>query len=248
MYFEKKFVGIQGFGDEDHDFFLINATMNDVENAYLNYDPTLDTVLDGPVSSITPTLDLDGPLTYRSDYPHPDAHHINITGTKTDALGTTSFPAGTESGYDISYQKVLHLLETDGYWTTSEGQHYMVIDVFVSDRLTGDVFVEKHPVYIADDVDLGNEFFAYRDAKDNGEQDIVEVDGVLYAGDIELGVSKPAVPWVHLNDQGDTPTSETTMSMTAGEDLMSALAIEPSEEDHQMHDDAMVEMDELVLL
>jgi len=175
-----------------------------------------------------------------------DARHVDITGTKTDSLGESEMPGGTDN-FDISYGSVLEKLNTDGYWTTSEGQDYFLTDVFFTDRLTGDVFVETHPVYVDENVPLGNEFFRYSDAKNNGIQDITQMpNGTLMAGDVMLETATLAVPFEHLQSGSGEPAQmhHGMMEQAAGMDMMAALTSDMpvlSEEDQaeeamdQMH-------------
>jgi len=79
--------------DPDHEFVVVNTSVTDSDwKDYRNYDPELDTILDGP---ITPAEDvfvtLDGPLLYS------DGKSVVISGTKTDSLGTGGFPRGPDN-------------------------------------------------------------------------------------------------------------------------------------------------------
>ena len=228
-----------------HDYFVINTAITGAETEFANYDPDHDTVLIDPtLVSQVPNLTLDGPLTYREGYPDPDARHVDISGTKTDALGTTAVPGGTDD-FDISYGKVIEILEEDGYWTTPEGQAYFMLDLFFTDRLSGDVYVEQHPVFIDGNVPLGNQFFAYANAQDNGVQAIHQMpDGTAMAGDMILGAPQVAVPFAHMSEDGAEALAH--IHMMSGPEVMAALA--SGAPDHsleemaaEMEDEPMVE-------
>ena len=226
---------------ELHDYFVINTTIDGETTAFENYDPAHDVVLNDPgIASVAPSLDLNGPLTYREGYPDPGARHVEIDGSKTDALGTTQFPGGTD-GFDIGRGKVTGILEDDGYWTTTDGQAYFLLDVYVTDRLSGDVYVEHHPVWIDGNVSLGNEFSPYGGAKANGVQDITEMaDGTLMAGDVTLGVAERAVPFAHLDDGSGAPMDHEMSGMLG----MRVMALFSTEEPDAVPADAE-EMDEM---
>lgn len=186
--------------EDQHDYFVINPTFENVKQEFENFDPNLDTVnTNFDLDPVTPELTLDR-LTYKEGYPDPEARVVEISGTKTDSLGDTNFPSGTDT-YDLNIKNVVQHLEDDGYWTTSDGQEYFLLDIYTTDRLTGDVFYETHPVYLDSNVPLGNQFFSYADAKSNGVQDIVEMsDGTLMAGNTVLDTAVPAEPFAHLEE------------------------------------------------
>ena len=70
-----------------------------------------------------------------------------IEGTKTDSLGETDFPTGWDN-FTVGWQDTIDQLENEGYYTTSEGQEYFMMDIFFSDRLNGDIYLERHPVFL----------------------------------------------------------------------------------------------------
>lgn len=164
-----------------HQYKVIDATFTDVGVDYLNYDPALDQLLSSTALQASPVeITLDGPLTYHEGYPDPTARHVSITGVKTDTLGTTALPSGTDN-YDIGYNDVIRILEADGYYQTSDGRNFFVAETYFSDRLTGEVFKSGHLVEIDPNVPLGSQFSAYRDAKFNGLINLE--DGPPVAGD-----------------------------------------------------------------
>ncbi|MEM6253476.1 MAG: G8 domain-containing protein [Cyanobacteria bacterium P01_D01_bin.156] len=61
-----------------------------------------------------------------------------IYGTKTDSLGTIVLPFGNETlGYPV--HQLRSLVEQQGYYTLTNGQRAVVVDEYISDRLTGDM-------------------------------------------------------------------------------------------------------------
>ena len=107
----------------------------------------------------------------------------------------------------------------------------MLVDLFSTDRLTGDVFVEKHPVYMDENVRLGNQYSHYIDAKDNGLQDITQMpNGKLMAGDVLLETAELAVPFAHLSSDDGHATAHTFMTDMPMQDI-------PIEAEDDLHDD-----------
>ncbi|WP_299829762.1 G8 domain-containing protein [uncultured Roseobacter sp.] len=151
---------------------IIDPTFENVNQEYENFNPAIDEIVNSAdlPENVQPDLVLD-PMTYREGWPDPGARIVEISGTKTDSLGQTSFPAGTDS-YNMDMEDVLRVLETDGYYSTSGGENYFMVDLYFSDRITGDIYTENHPVMIDPNVPLGNQFTSYGDAIFNGVADL----------------------------------------------------------------------------
>ena len=141
-------------GEEDHEYTIVNPTFVNVVNELGNYDPAEDTVLNTwELPNYTPDLILDGPLTFKSGntWVDPDVGIVELSGTKRDGLGETEFVSGTDN-YNITFKDTVATLKEQGYYSTSSGDNYFVLDIFFSDRLTGDIYLEKHPVFLDDNV------------------------------------------------------------------------------------------------
>ena len=179
----KNFVGDNPGTLEDHDYIVINADITGADEDYGNYDGRYDRILDaGDVTPQTPDLQFDEPLVFREG---PDLFRgggVVIEGTKTDSLGEETFPAGTDTFY-IERDEVAGILETQGYWTTTDGQAYFLSDIYMTDRLTGDIYYETQPVMIDESVmfKLGHPAYEYSGAVNNGVQDFVVNNGDTYA-------------------------------------------------------------------
>jgi len=167
-------------------YSIVNPTFIGVENEYASFDPSLDEIVSSSdLSTQTPDLVLDHTLTYKDGNFHedPSVGVISISGTKTDSLGEIPFPAGTDN-YDIGREEVIQLVHTNGFYTTSDGQDFFMLDLHFSDRVTGDIFVEKHPVLLDDNVMAeprfrGATFNGTRDL--DGENDPTMDDAALWA-------------------------------------------------------------------
>lgn len=157
---------------ELNQYSILDTTFTDVENHYQDYDPDLDDILSvSDLPDSTPDISLDGPLTYKDGASNDGsgAGKISISGTKTDSLGEAPFPGGTDN-YDISRANVISTMEKTGYYTTSDDQNYFMLDLYFSDRLTGDIYYESHPVLLDDNVNLQGQSF--KDVPFNGILDL----------------------------------------------------------------------------
>lgn len=175
---------VQGDPAELHQYTIVNQTFENVGTEYGHLDLTLDKILEtSDLPGLTPDITLDGPLTYSNA-----TREVEITGTKTDSLGTTDFPSGIDD-YTIEFFKAWDIMKEDGVYTTSDGQNYFMLDIYFSDRVTGDIFVETHPVLLDDDVRPGRS--PYESVKFNGIRDF---------GDAEDTSSDAAKLWATLTD------------------------------------------------
>jgi len=140
----------------DHEFIVVDANMTNVEQDYYNYDPALDTILSSDdITIIKPTLSLDGPLTFKEGHGDPDARMVRIEGSKTDSLGTTDFPNGTDN-FNLDASDVSNILEHSGYYTADDGNNYFTLDMYFSDRLSGDLYKQTELVKVDPNVPLGD--------------------------------------------------------------------------------------------
>ncbi len=97
----------------------------------------------------------------------------------------------------------MKILEEDGYWSTSDGYDYFLLDVYFSDRETGDVYYETHTVELDEFVTngVGQWWSDYENVAHNGIKEITTTDGVTRAGDIILDEAFVAVPFVDARDE-----------------------------------------------
>ncbi|MEP4996686.1 hypothetical protein, partial [Pseudophaeobacter sp.] len=197
----KSFNSVAEQGDE-HNYVVIDTDITNVANEYENYDPAQDRILSAEdLQDVQPELNFDQPLIY-------DGITVAINGTKTDTIGEEEFPGGTDN-FDIDRFDVTNHVETEGFWTTSDGQSYFIVDLYFSDRTSGDVYFESHPVFVSESTanELGNPHSVrYGDAVNNGEQDIVLTNGTLFAGDRILEEPVAATPQtgsMHAKTQHD---------------------------------------------
>ncbi len=166
-----------GFSDPAlHQYNLVNPTFINVDTPLSEYDPQLDTIVNGSVTEKPVTIELDGPLVFVGG-----TAMISITGTKTDSLGTQDFPGGAER-FNITIRETAEILANEGYFTADDGKMYFILDIYASDRLTGDLY--KHPqlVEMADTVNLHSKI--YVDAKHLGNVSLSDLQDHVNNGSV----------------------------------------------------------------
>jgi len=157
-------------------YVVIDAAFDDVEEPFAdNYDPSLDLVLTG--ADLVPgrfnvVINGGAPLEYNS--PSTSAGSgVDYVGTKTDAIGNSPIPAGTDAIGTPSYD-MIGICAQDGYYRTTDGTPYAVVEEFFTDRATGRIEKRGLITRLGPDVEnlLGNEFNAWRDAFERGTIDL----------------------------------------------------------------------------
>lgn len=189
--FAKSFDGNVNGTPEDHDYVVIDTAITNTPQLYANYDPALDAVLvSGDLRASPPGLAL-SPITMGVGMYGGTA----ITGTKSDSLGITNFPGGTDV-FQMSYAATVATLEQGGFWQTSGGQAYFLIDVYFTDRVTGEIFYETHPVFVPGGTagQFGTGSGDFGAVAFNGVQDMAVQNGVMMAGARVLDAPIAAVP------------------------------------------------------
>ena len=167
-----------------HSYSVIDADIRNADVEFKNYDARYDTITNSNnLPGYNPKLDLSGGKLIWS------GGEINPTGTKYDTLGETPYPGGNDA-YRIYGKSINALLENVGYWETSDGENYTLVDFYFTDRVTGEVYYETQPLYL--NVNLNTQ--SYKDAVNNGVQNISTVNGMKMAGDYALDVTIEAVP------------------------------------------------------
>ncbi len=179
-----------------HGYVVIEPEITNSVTEYEDYDPDLDRIITdaSTLPNISPSLDIDGPLVFfRSEQGQEGANMVRISGTKTSSLGQSDFVGGNDNA-DLRLEDVVLHLEKFGYWEQSSGERYFLIRIHYSDRITGEVFYETHPVFIDNGVELGSGYW-FPNAVNNGLQDITTSGGSEYAGQEPLRVRRAAIPF-----------------------------------------------------
>ncbi len=172
-----------------HNYAVVDADFSNVIHEYANLDSRDLIANSDSLAERTPELDLGSALIYTHSNTYSESV-VSIEGVKVDSLGAVGFPGGSDS-FDIGRSEVINILETQGYYSTTEGQNYFLIDIYLTDRLTGEIFFETHPVYLASDTLSRG---PYSDAQFNGTQNITTSDGQHFAGEQILEFPMAAIP------------------------------------------------------
>ncbi|MFK7954851.1 MAG: cadherin-like domain-containing protein [Lysobacterales bacterium] len=161
-------------------YVTIDITMNDVANAYENYDPALDQLLTS--ADLVPgrfQVNLDNlPLEFLSPATSAGSGVV-YTGSKQDSIGSTPIPGGTDSIGTPVFDMITICAE-DGYYRTAGGDAYAVEEEYFTDRATGQVHKMGLKTRLGPQVDnlLGNQFFAWSDAFQRGTIDLASLPPV----------------------------------------------------------------------
>lgn len=125
---------------DDFGYFFVDSNVANNKQNWVNLDKNVDTILNrSDIRSGQLSFDLDkanSDLVASSDLDRDD-NFISLVGTKTDSLGTVEIPFGKER---LSYGALGSInLAEEGYYTLPNGSHGVVVDEYISDRLTGDM-------------------------------------------------------------------------------------------------------------
>ncbi|MEM6940247.1 MAG: DUF4214 domain-containing protein [Pseudomonadota bacterium] len=204
---------VQG-GPERHDYVALNVTIADGVDAFWNFDPNLDLIISSvDLPGLAPNLTLNPIIMGEGQWGATE-----ISGTKTDTLGSVPFPGGTDA-FQIGYEATIGHLQQNGFWRTSQGEAYFLLDIYFTDRVTGEIFFETHPVWIPEDTasSFGASWSAYQNVPENGVQDITGQGDEARAGDVELGRATQA------SESGDFSSAEPVpdgLTGTASDDVL----------------------------
>lgn len=161
--------------DTVNQYVLVDVTYENVDTEILEYDSLIDQVLtsaDLVVDRFQINLDNSAPFEYLS--PSTSAGSgVFYTGVKTDSIGDLVIPAGTDVMGTASYD-MIGIVAQDGYYRTTNGTPYAIVEEFFSDRFTGKIHKYALKTVLGPQVEdaLGNPFSAWLDAFQRGIIDI----------------------------------------------------------------------------
>ena len=130
----RKTVNLANF-DGDFRYAFIDVDFQNVGTDYVNSAPA-DLILDGSQLN-------QGALQFTSDLSNiptgprrPGTGALNLTGTKTDSIGTTDVTPSWDPAL-ITWEVMRGAVEQNGYWTLPDGRTVTIIEQYISDRATG---------------------------------------------------------------------------------------------------------------
>lgn len=133
---QKKSTGVPDINDRGYIF--VDAKVSDNKQDWINLDRKVDRLIGRKdIKQKQLSFSLDQAKSDLVVSKNDGRQHISIVGTKTDSLGTVELPFGNDFLSFVSGGT--RNLAKDGYYTLPNGQRAVVIDEYISDRLTGDV-------------------------------------------------------------------------------------------------------------
>lgn len=159
---------------ETNQYVMIDVNFQNVDLDMEYYDPAIDQVL--TAADLQPgqfSVELNNGI-YEYLSPATSAGSgIDWIGSKTDSIGFSPVPAGTDV-LGVPVFDMIAVCEEDGYYRSSDGTPYAVIEEYFTDRATGRIHKLGLKTLLGPDVDsiLGNQYFAWRDAVQVGVIDL----------------------------------------------------------------------------
>ncbi len=134
---DKKLAGQQDAA-RDWGYVFVDTQLANNQQDFVNVDPAFDRFLTrADVEPGRLSFDLDAASSDFVVKGSDKGFYASIVGTKTDSLGSIDLPFGSEElGY--TYEGVRDLAR-EGYYTLPDGSRGVVVDEYISDRLTGDL-------------------------------------------------------------------------------------------------------------
>ncbi len=188
----------------------IDVSITGATEDYVFYDPSIDQILTS--ADLTPNqfsvvINGGAPLEYNSPATSAGSG-IVYSGTKTDSVGDSPIPAGTDEIATPSFDMIA-VVSQDGYYRTAGGAPYAVVEEYFTDRATGRIekFGLVHSLGPNVEDALGNEFSAWRDAFQRGIIDLASQPPVANDDQVFVGIEGSVIIAPLLNDtdpEGDT--------------------------------------------
>jgi hypothetical protein len=187
---------------ETNQYVLIDTTFEDVDLDYEFFDPLLDQVLQGAdlqldqfdVSINNGTYEFLSPATSAGS-------GVYWQGTKTDSIGPTPVPAGTDQ-VGVPVFDMIAVVSEDGYFRTSDGTPYAVIEEFFTNRATGEIHKLGLKTLLGPAVDgvLGDPFTAWSEAFEVGSIDLNSLSPVAVNDAFAVASERPILLDLLSND------------------------------------------------
>ena len=194
---------------EKHQYVVINPTFQDVEHEYESFDANVDLLLN--TSDLVPNrfdvnLANSNPFEYLSPATSAGSG-VSYTGVLTDSIGNIPIPAGTDGWGTPSYD-MIGICEQDGYYRTSDGTPYAIVEEFFSDRSTGKIHKHGLKTLLGPEVEsvLGNQFFSWLNAFQAGIIDINSLAPVTT--DDVIAISQDSQVIINLLTNDSDPESD----------------------------------------
>ncbi|MFV2051368.1 PA14 domain-containing protein [Aliiroseovarius sp. YM-037] len=127
--------------DVNFDNVLIDVTMSDVTNQYHGFNSGRHTIMS---SSQLNTGELG--FTMTGDTVISEGETLFLNGFKTDSIGTRDRQFAGDTQRLTFYDNIAPLIANEGYYKTSDGRNVILVEDFISDRATGELFKFSHVI------------------------------------------------------------------------------------------------------
>jgi hypothetical protein len=129
--------------DSDVGHVMIDLELIGNTNDFANYNPdrhailSSDNLIDGNLGF---TLHHSRPITL--------SENLDLSGTKTDSIGTTERGSGADP-HIVYFWDLRNLVRENGYWETEDGRTVILVPDAITDRATGEILKFQHVVEIS---------------------------------------------------------------------------------------------------
>ena len=156
-------VDVQGWSDDDYRHVLIDVELNGNENDYVGLNLGRHTIL----SSDDLVEDRLG-FEFTGDSTISKGENFVLDGIKTDSVGAADRQFEADEQTLHYYLQFRDLLQSEGYYETSDGKKVVLVTDLVADRATGELVKMTHVVTL----NLEDKELAYLKATFNGVIDL----------------------------------------------------------------------------
>lgn len=193
---------------ETNQYVLIDTTFEDVDLEMEFYDPVLDQVLQASDLQLNQfEININSGV-YEFLSPATSAGSgLYWRGTKTDSIGPTPIPAGTDQT-GVPVFDMIAIVSEDGYYRDSNDTPYAVVEEFFTNRATGEIHKLGLKTLLGPAVDdaLGNQFSPWADAFEVGSINLNSIPPVANDDNVIASSERPTT--INLLDNDSDPEND----------------------------------------
>ncbi len=163
------------FGDNgaDYGIVLIDVVMNDVGTDYVGYNAARHTIMSSE-DLVSGRLG----FVLGSEAAISEGQDFSLAGLKTDSIGTVERAFAGDPQTLWWHEDIAQFIANEGYYKTESGQNVLVLEDFVADRATGELYKMSHIITLnMSDAQIANSWSInyWGGAQYNG---VISLDGV----------------------------------------------------------------------
>ncbi len=180
---------------EANQYVLIDVEMDQVNQDFEDYDPNLDLILTN--ADLLPgqfDVTVNGNVHEFLSPATTAGSGVPWVGSKLDSIGNSPVPAGTDN-IGMPVFDMIALCAEDGYYRTSDGTPYAIVEEFFTDRATGEIHKLAFKTLLGPQVEtrLGNQFSVWADAFQAGT---IDLDSLPPTPQDDVLAAQSAVPTI----------------------------------------------------